>query len=42
VLGLVGAILAAPAAGVVKVLGSELRGPDLSRIEDRPGEVASS
>ena len=42
VLGLVGAILAAPVAGVVKVLGSELRVHDLVRIEDRPGEVSSS
>ena len=35
VLGLVGAILAAPAAGVVKVLGTELRGGHVDRIEDR-------
>lgn len=40
-LGLVGAILAAPAAGVVKVVATELRGSDVERIEDRPGRVAS-
>jgi putative heme transporter len=36
VLGLVGAILAAPLAGVVKVLGTELRGHDVGRVDDRP------
>jgi predicted PurR-regulated permease PerM len=36
VIGLVGAILAAPIAGVVKVLGTELRAHDGDRVEDRP------